>query len=138
MEMQARFSTAHAIRSGSPAHASSERLSSKTVLQRASKGNPPLQARGGAMPVKPQSLGSALPTGSPAGVHEFVRATNHLFHAQAKALEFVVSMEPQRVAVRLIDLEFGEVIREYEVGSAPLLDETLGEFVPGRLLSAIA
>ena len=86
------------------------------------------------MPVKPESLGAAVPTRSSAGV----RATNDLFHMQAKALEFVVSMAPQKVSVRLIDLEFGEVIREYEIGRAPLLDETFGEFVPGQLLSAIA
>lgn len=134
MEMNVRFSTAHAIRVGSLAHASSERPSSMTVLQRDSTGDPPPQARGGVMPEKAESLGSTLP----ARVHEFLRATNDLIHTQANSLEFVVSTEPQRVSVRLIDLEFGEVIREYEIGSAPLVDETVGEFVPGQLLSAIA
>lgn len=134
MEMHVRFSIAHALHVGSMEHASSERPSSMTVLQRDSKGNPPPQARGGVRPEKAESLGSTLP----AGMREFLRATNDLFHTQAKALEFVVSTEPQRVSIRLIDLEFGEVIREYEIGSAPLVDETFGEFVPGQLLSAIA
>lgn len=138
MEMHATYSAMHAIRIASLEHASRERPSSATAVQSDSNGDRIFQVRDTAGTMQPEFHGSALLTRSLVGVHEFVRATNNLFRTQAKALEFVVSVEPRRVSVRLIDLEFGEVIREYELGSAPLLDETFGEFVPGQLLAAVA
>lgn len=68
---------------------------------------------------------------------DFVRLANDVLRAQAKSLEFAVSPDPRKLAVRLIDRESGEVIREYEVGRSHVLDEAVGRLVPGQLLHAV-
>ncbi|QTQ38939.1 Uncharacterized protein ToN1_48440 [Aromatoleum petrolei] len=71
-------------------------------------------------------------------MHERVSVTNELPQAHAKALEFVVSAESRKIFVRLVDLERGEVIREYAIGSAPLGADSVNGYVPGRLVSVSA
>ncbi len=71
-------------------------------------------------------------------MHERVNVMNELLQARAKALEFVVSVESRKIFVRLVDLERGEIIREYMVGSAPRAAASVNGYVPGLLLSATA
>ncbi|QTQ37508.1 Uncharacterized protein ToN1_33890 [Aromatoleum petrolei] len=81
---------------------------------------------------------ASLQQPSPAVASDFVRLANDVLRAQANSLEFAVSPDPRKLAVRLIDRESGAVIREYEVGRSHVFDEVVGRLVPGQLLHAVA
>ena len=74
---------------------------------------------------------------SPVVASDFVRLANDVLRVQAKSLEFAMSPDPRKLAVRLIDRESGQVIREYELGRSHVLDEAVGRLVPGQLLHAV-
>lgn len=76
----------------------------------------------------------------PAGARldNIVNAANDMFRTHATKLEFIVESDPQQVTVRLVDLELGEVIREYSVKDAANFENSWGESVRGRLLFAVA
>ncbi|NMG28733.1 hypothetical protein [Aromatoleum evansii] len=86
----------------------------------------------------PQDAASAVAQQpSPVVASDFVRLANDVLRVQAKSLEFAMSPDPRKLAVRLIDRESGQVIREYELGRSHVLDEAVGRLVPGQLLHAV-
>lgn len=95
--------------------------------------------RGASIPPRAEPalrMSVAPPSGT--SVDELVSAANDMFRSRATKLEFIVEGDPQQVIVRLLDLELGEVIREYSVKDALVLENSWGESAPGRLLSAVA
>lgn len=94
--------------------------------------------RGGQRGPSQEAGGALVKQPLPVVASDFVRLANDVLRAQAKSLEFVVSPDPRKVAVRLIDRESGEVVGEYEVGRSHVLDEAVGRLVPGQLLHAVA
>lgn len=109
-----------------------------------SGGLPGGQVRAGDRPVGGGQRGplreaaeASLQQPSPVVASDFVRLANDVLREQANSLEFAVSPDPRKVAVRLIDRESGAVIREYAVGRSHVFDAAVGRLVPGQLLHAV-